>query len=115
MSNYMSAVKKYIIIEAKNEVNEDKANHSKIYIPLLFNGNIAHKSVGTLQRFINKDTNDFYPNIEIVGAGFFYIGMSSNGNVRVYCKGRSESLNVDSQGEEDAKIINKWLFNKEEV
>ena len=63
------------------------------YIPIVFAETIEHKRMA----LVIRGTVD--------GAGFCYI----DDNGRYHCYGESISLNVKSRGEEDAKILNRYL------
>jgi hypothetical protein len=78
--NYKS---KYIIVDNKDGI-----------IPVVFTELAVHKEVA----------RGFMPG-KILGAGFCWI----NGDGRYECYGESTSLNVKSNDEDDAKILNKFL------
>ena len=78
----MSYKSKYIIVDNKDGV-----------IPVVFTELAVHKEVA----------RGFMPGT-ILGAGFCYITEN-----KYHCYGESTSLNVKSRGDDDSKILNKFL------
>ena len=74
---------KYIIVDNNNGI-----------IPVVFTELATHKDVA----------RGFMPGV-ILGAGFCWI----NGYGRYECYGESTSLDVKSRGDDDSKLLNKFL------
>jgi len=71
--------------------------------PIVFPGTIQHADMARNMGWVGQDLmTDMYKGV--VGAGFVFI---EDGEYHVY--GESISLSVKSRGEQDQKILNKYL------
>jgi hypothetical protein len=66
------------------------------WIPIVFPETINHADMARNMGWKKED---------IIGAGFFYLGEDYS----YTCYGESVSLRVKSRGEEDEKILNRYL------
>ena len=70
-----------------------------MYTPIVFPEHMDHSKVA--EGFGGKDN--------VVSAGFVRVGVDDEGGIRVVCWGKSQSLGLESAGEDDAVFIKIML------
>ncbi len=87
---------KYIIIEAEYGMNSNGSTERKVAFPIIFPNCLVHSEV------FNGITRTFRRHgflcAKAVAAGFYNV-------INGCCDGKSETLNLDSRGREDERII----------